>query len=247
MSLLYNFKINLKGAIKLQLFRHHWLSCSTLQAIQVAFVRSRIFPSCRKFLRRSWLGNSCHTWWNLIYFPSFNQAVITPQRHSWFACYQICIHQSTTAKLQFSLCWTYQLRLTPWITTSSFKDSKHPLESTVEHWTGWSHSFVVELSLFKLQSSFRVARHRHWGAAGISAWTTFIRALHGRCTRSCGKSWCWGSAICGRHSGIPALQGEWSDARSHWARKHHRRNQRLDVIEPLEIESQQDTVYLDWQ
>ena len=69
--------------------------------------------------------------------------------HSWFACYQTCIHQSTTAKLQFLLCWTFQLRSTPWITTSSFEDSEHPLESTVGHWTGWSNSFVVEPSLFK--------------------------------------------------------------------------------------------------
>ena len=118
---------------------------------QVAFARSRIFPSCRKFLRRSWLDNSCHTWWNPIYFPSFNQAteVITPQRLYWFACCPTYIHQSTTGKSQFWLCWTLLLRSTLWTITSSSRDCKHPMESTVEHWTGWSHSSVVELSLFK--------------------------------------------------------------------------------------------------
>ena len=48
-----------------------WKRRGWISANQVAFVRSQIFPSCRKFLRRSWLDNSCHTWWNLIYFPGY--------------------------------------------------------------------------------------------------------------------------------------------------------------------------------
>ena len=208
---------------------------------------THIFLSCRKFLRRSELDNSCHTWWNLIYFPSFNQAtkVITPQRFSWFAW----LAYINRKRRSYNSCAARR------ISCVRLRGSQHPhLKTPSILWnqqssTGlagvirlWSNSVYSNR-----QSLLWVAHHWHWGAAGISAWTTFIRALHSGCTWSCGKSWCWGSAICGRHSGIPALQGEWSYARSHWARKLNRRNQRLDVVEPLETESQQDTVYLDWQ
>ena len=134
------------------------------------------------FTRVSHVFHMCFTCVSHTYFCNQATEVITRQRLCWFACCRTYIHQSITAMLQFLLCWTYRLRSTPWITISSSKDSEHPLESTVEHWTGWSHSFVVELSLSKSAACTPSFASSAPGCRKISAGTTFICALYSGCT-----------------------------------------------------------------